>query len=347
MRGPGAPVRFLIGVVGLWLGVRAAMLSGWWERAAGALPAAPTPCLSCQRRLASIALPRSFAAGNKRDAPRPAPAQWSVAISSRHPGAGRDPPLREPPGREYVTTVDPGLRRDGESMSPPVVPPEPPLGLAAPPRATRSRWSGSAWVFVRGEGASSLAGGGQLGGSQAGARIAYRVDDTGRLALAARAYLPTGHPRGSEAAVGIDLHPLPDIPFRLSVERRIALGRDGRDAWSAYAAGGFFRGLPGSLEVDGYGQAGVVGVRSRDLFADGAVRLARRVALGGGVDLLAGTGAWGAAQPGAARIDVGPHLALRLPAAGTSVAVAAEWRFRVAGDARPGSGPTLTLATDF
>lgn len=222
------------------------------------------------------------------------------------------------------------------------------FGLAAaPPPATRSRWSGSAWAFVRSAGMSSLAGGGQLGGSQAGARIAYRVDDAGRLALAARAYLPTGHPRGSEAAVGIDLRPLPAIPFRLSVERRIALGRDGRDAWSAYAAGGFFRGLRGSLELDGYGQAGVVGARSRDLFADGAVRLARRVALGGGVDLLAGAGAWGAAQPGATRLDLGPHAALRIPTAGASIAVAVDWRRRVAGHARPGSGPTLTIATDF
>ena len=65
------------------------------------------------------------------------------------------------------------------------------------------------------------------------------------------------------------------------------------------------------------------------------------------VDLLAGAGVWGAAQPGAARLDVGPHIALRIPAAGTSIAIAADWRFRIAGDARPGSGPTLTIASDF
>jgi len=192
-----------------------------------------------------------------------------------------------------------------------------------------------------------LAGGGQLGASQAGVRIAYRVDEAGRLAVAARAYVPVDSTSGSEAAVGIDLRPLPNLPFRLSVERRIAVGRDGRDAWSAYAADGFFRGIGRTVELDGYAQSGVVGTKARDLFADGALRVARRFDLGGNRALLAGAGVWGAAQPGAARLDVGPRVALRLPAAGATLSIAGEWRARVAGDARPGSGPALTVAADF
>ena len=65
----------------------------------------------------------------------------------------------------------------------------------------------------------------------------------------------------------------------------------------------------------------------------------------GAVEL--GVGAWGAAQPGAARLDAGPGLAYRLPLRGANVRIEADWRFRLAGDAAPGSGPALTLATDF
>lgn len=87
----------------------------------------------------------------------------------------------------------------------------------------------------------------------------------------------------------------------------------------------------------------MVGLHDRDMFADGAVRIVLpvrgRLRIGGGI--------WGAAQPGVARLDVGPHVALRLPVARTQVWVAADWRVRVAGDAAPGSGPALTLATDF
>jgi hypothetical protein len=33
--------------------------------------------------------------------------------------------------------------------------------------------------------------------------------------------------------------------------------------------------------------------------------------------------------------------------AGESLRLSAEYRFRIAGDARPGSGPVLTLGSDF
>ena len=83
-------------------------------------------------------------------------------------------------------------------------------------------------------------------------------------------------------------------------------------------------------------------MRARDLFADGAAR--------GGVPLgpvEIGGGVWGAAQPGAARLDAGPQMSLPLPAAGANLRLSADWRFRLAGDAAPGSGPALTLGADF
>ena len=82
---------------------------------------------------------------------------------------------------------------------------------------------------------------------------------------------------------------------------------------------------------------------TREAFVDGAARLGVPIAR----DLSIGVGAWGAAQPGAARIDVGPQMSYRLPAFGETVRLAADWRIRIAGDARPVSGPALTLSTDF
>ena len=55
----------------------------------------------------------------------------------------------------------------------------------------------------------------------------------------------------------------------------------------------------------------------------------------------------GAVQPGAARVDVGPRLTLRLPQVGEGGRIALDWRQRVAGDAHPESGLALTLAADF
>jgi hypothetical protein len=211
-----------------------------------------------------------------------------------------------------------------------------------------SRWSAGAYLFVRpGDTQASLAGGGALGGSQAAARITYRINPDGpvRTALALRTYAPL-HGPGAEAAAGFDWHPVAGRPLRLSVERRVALDGWGRNAWSAYAAGGVYAEPLPKVVVDGYAQAGIVGMRARDLFVDGGLRAGRRIALGDTM-LVAGGGVWGAAQPRAERLDAGPRLALSVPVADVSLTVAAEGRFRLAGAARPGSGAALTVAVDF
>jgi hypothetical protein len=209
------------------------------------------------------------------------------------------------------------------------------------PSVRRNRWSFSGWSFFRaGEGAS-LAPGGTLGGSQAGARLTYRVG--GGLAVAARGYAPLRRRSGAEAAVGLEWKPLKGVPVRLLAERRQALGSDGRSAFGLTAHGGLSEVPVGRFRIDAYGQAGMVGAASRDLFADGMVRAALPV----GGRARVGAGAWAAAQPGVSRIDIGPHASLRLPVGGKTVTVAADWRLRLSGNARPGSGPSLTLATDF
>ena len=74
--------------------------------------------------------------------------------------------------------------------------------------------------------------------------------------------------------------------------------------------------LPAGFRLDAYAQAGVVGLHRRDGFADGAVVIDRRVGPDETSPLRLGGLAAGAVQPGAARIDVGPRLTLRLPQVG-------------------------------
>jgi hypothetical protein len=218
-----------------------------------------------------------------------------------------------------------------------------PIALDPVPRPAapaRSRWSASAWLLIRDEGGAALAPGGTLGGSQAGARVTYALG--GGLALSGRAYLPLRRTAGAELAAGVDWRPVPSLPVNLLAERRQRLGPEGRSAFSLTLYGGTTRTLTPHLRIDAYGQAGMVGARRRDLFVDASVRIARRI---GPVEL--GAGAWGAAQPGAARLDAGPSLSWRLPVRDANLRLQADWRVRLTGDASPGSGPALTLAADF
>lgn len=220
--------------------------------------------------------------------------------------------------------------------------PHPTVASAAPlsSRPGLDRWYLSTWLLVRRDGGSALASAGTLGGSQAGLRIGYRLARP--LALSARVSTPLGHRRGTEAAFGLDWRPSDRLPLTLLVERRQAIGQGGRNAFALTLHGGVYRRLAGDFRLDAYAQAGIVGTRSRDLFADGGTRLG--IAISG---IEVGASVSGGVQPGVARLDLGPQVTLRLPVAGERLRLTAEWRFRIAGEARPGSGPALTLASDF
>jgi len=132
----------------------------------------------------------------------------------------------------------------------------------------------------------------------------------------------------------------------IAFERRVALDSDARNAFALFAAGGLNpTEIAPALIAQGYAQAGVVGFSRRDLFADG------RVSLGRGLDrqnrIVAGVSLSGGAQPGVSRIDAGPMIEMRLPIKNNNTRLIIEWRQRVAGRARPGSGISATLASDF
>jgi hypothetical protein len=106
--------------------------------------------------------------------------------------------------------------------------------------------------------------------------------------------------------------------------------------------------LPLRARAEFYGQAGYVGGNFASAFADGQVRVDRRVLQLGRGELRAGGGAWGGAQKGASRLDVGPTATLGMPVGDSAGArLGLDWRFRVAGNATPTSGPALTLSAGF
>ena len=207
------------------------------------------------------------------------------------------------------------------------------------------RFQVAAWALLRGQqgqvlGPSSLASGGQLGGSQAGARLSYFI--TRQIAASFRSSSDVGR-RSGEVAAGVRVQPLQSLPIWVTAERRQRLGSlgGGRNAFAIFAEGGLYqRPLPWEFVLDAYLQGGLVGLKSRDLFVDGGATVTRPV-FG---KFSAGVGVWGGAQPGLYRIDAGPRVTV---AVRKNVRVHLDWRQRLAGNAQPGSGPALTLATDF
>ena len=352
------PLRFLALVLGSWVCIRVAILSpGWWPEAAKRVT--PATAISPALSRAEVATFAGIAATASATAAAAAAATAAKMPRARHqesrPTASliRElPKKRGLPGAESFLGIpapipvgpapEPGPLEQEPSLPVPVTLLDP-IQAPAPPLAAPAEriWSASAWLLLRGEArGSALVPAGTLGGSQAGVRLRYRIG--AGLSLSGRAYLPLRRRQGAEAAAGLEWQPIAAIPVAILAERRQALGREGRSAFSVIVHGGVSRALPGGLRLDAYAQAGIVGLRSRDAFVDASARLGARV---GPVEV--GAGAWGAAQPGAARLDAGPGVIYRLPLAGPNWRLEASWRFRISGEAAPGSGPALSLAADF
>lgn len=105
--------------------------------------------------------------------------------------------------------------------------------------------------------------------------------------------------------------------------------------------------LPGKARAEFYAQAGYVGGAGATPFADGQLRIDGRVVQAGPLEVRAGAGAWGGVQRDAARFDVGPAVTLGVSQSAASARIGLDWRFRVAGTARPASGPALTVSAGF
>jgi len=218
------------------------------------------------------------------------------------------------------------------------------------PFSTRgsSRWSMDAWTLMRNGGSqNSLASYGQLGASQAGMRLQYDLTPgrDKRVALYSRLSSALDSPHAPEAALGISYRPRRNMPFDISVERRVPLGHGARNAFALVGTTGFGPArMPLGLQGEGYAQAGFVGVKSEDAFVDGKISLGKSM-LGDRVAI--GLSASGGAQPHLSRLDIGPHIQMRFSTGKIQSRLAAEWRQRITGRAQPGSGPAIILAAGF
>lgn len=334
-----APLRFIALVVATYVGARSYILSTREADLAPQLAVAtpPRPGLTMPER----ALPEHvrqiarIVAVETADA-RPIAWQRRLARQTETPRApapermtatAHMKPASQPAKPGTVTMAGPNIAKPHRSA---------PASSQSPP----PRWVGSAWLLVRSGGANALALPGQLGGSQAGARATYRIGNS-PFALAARLSTPLRSLDGAEAAIGVEWRLAPSL--NLLAERRQRLGNSGRNAFALLIYGGFSDRKIGPLAADGYAQAGMVGMKRRDPFADGTIGAGIPI----GEQLRVGGGIWGAAQPGLSRLDAGPELVTRLPLGAVSLRAAASWRVRITGNASPASGPALAIGSDF
>ena len=336
-RGHGRPLRFVGAVVLGWIGVRVAMLSP--QDAPATPPPASLPIPPSMFRHRSLIVERaplpvrasSGSTAHSVPFAKPQPAPFSAALV---PAAFSLPPDEQASASQIGSTLP---RPQPPAAANPAFPPV--------PLPYHDRWQLSSWLVVRpGRGIGAAPGAGQLGGSQAGFRLAFRPIARRRLAGYARVAGPL-RGRGTEAAIGIDWQPL-RAPVRLVVEHRVGL--DGvRGGPALGVVTGLTESIAPGFRLEAYGQAGAIRRARTERYADGAVRLIGEVVQRRTIRLALGLGAWGAAQREAQRLDLGPTLVATLPIGAAQARLALDWRQRVAGNARPGSGVAITLGSDF
>jgi hypothetical protein len=313
-------------------------------------PAAPT-VTSVLRTIVPDLAAAPLAPGIAAQSPFPPPFS---AIDAPRRSVSR-PPLDDPGRDGRVTLALAALVRFGDpqiAIGPPgemIAPPASafaPVPVPAPIRSRAARqWSTDFWLVARaGSNRQAGFGSGELGGAQAGARVAYALDRNRHLAAFARVDTPLSG-KGREAAVGLDWRPT-RWPVRIVAEERVPLD-GGSAAPAAGLVGGFGPVLRHGIRLEGYGQAGIIARRGGVGFADGAIRATRPIGALAGLSFDLGAGAWGGAQRDAARLDLGPTLGASVPVGGHPIRVALDWRERVAGKARPGSGLALTIGASF
>ncbi len=352
------PLMLLAGVSLVWLTARAAvMLTDWPTRnpsqaeppgVASQVPTAPHGPETVWTRASPQASRYLIVANHRQGRPTGLLSADRTQVSMRPAASG---PVQSPSDQVAVpvfavTRPDAIARAGRDSVADLPAGPASATGKAA----AYDRWQLSAWAYVRpGQAGNARFDIASLGGSQIGARAARRLTADGRVRLVARLTSSGAIGDGIEGGFGLTARPLAALPVDITIERRQQLaGAGGRSAFAAFASGGFNNVPIGAdARLDAYAAAGVVGAVRRDLFAEGAVTMSRRIVSIGGVDIDGGAGLWGAAQPGVARLDIGPRISAPLPIGTARPLLAVDWRQRIAGDAAPASGLALTLAADF
>ena len=335
----GRPLRFLALVTVGWVGMRVALL--WpdgvpperWVRIVlpvGQDEPVPRP-IAIVRPTDAIVRPLGM---------RAAPTRSAVAAFAQGSIAGEAAETTPAADSDRVQLAL--LALVGFGSAEPIAPQAAPILSPSMPTPSGPHMTVSLWALAR----PGAATGGpvQLGGGQAGLRVRMPVTQNGRAAVFARVATPLAG-QGREAALGVEWRPFP-APVAMVVERRVALD-SGRSGIGMGLIAGIDRGLAGNLTIEAYGQAGAVARDGIEPYADGAARILHPVATIGRSAIRLGIGGWGGAQREGARVDVGPSAVATVPVGQGTVRLSLDWRQRVGGNATPGSGPALTLGSDF
>jgi len=290
------------------------------------------------------------------DAPfaRLVPRRSGAAIRAHFLAPKLQPPAPAPPaGRLAVllpTIIEPAFRDYASRGIPAAAPALAPL--VRPSVALPSRWSADGWLLVRDDSVTPfLSGRPSYGRSQAGALVRYGLAAASphRPQAYLRASAALAGEREREVALGLSARPLGGLPLRVAVEARLGeTDRGTRASPAAYAVTELapFR-LPAGMRAEIYAQAGYVGGAFATAFIDGQAHVERRLATRSGIEVSVGTGAWGWAQEGASRLDLGPTAIVAFRLGKGFGRIAADYRVRVAGNAEPASGPALTVSAGF
>jgi hypothetical protein len=378
----GQPLMLLAALLAGWLGMRAV----WWQppfqrdetarivdvtdtavrSVAGVADASPRGLAAAEPLLERVPAPAPLHL-ERPLAPPIEPAPWSAPLGGYDPVLEEVPvPRVQPPPRAVIghnlllmaglsqMEIPATLRAYLEQAQPahPGVPAAPPMIAATAPRAIASRWSADGWLLLRDDTTTPiLSGRPSYGRSQAGAVLRYSLAPGSPLRPQAYVRLSTAlaGARERELAAGVSARPLAGVPLRFAVEGRVgetAFGRRARPAAFAVTEFPPLR-LPLGVRAEAYAQGGYVGGEFASAFVDGQARVDRTVARRGEAEITAGAGIWGGAQKGSARLDIGPTAAVSFRLGEARARVAADYRFRVAGDAEPSSGPALTLSAGF
>lgn len=357
----GQPIRFLVTILCLWAGARVLMTTALFPGAiqADAQPVAASHGKAPGHIAATIAADNYYGGIVEVEPSVPARRLDHIPIIRVDPADVHQANIRQrsvPPLSQSTmmaavasTATSPlsFAAAEGRERLAPVVPGIP---LGRPP--ARRRWSGSAWLLWReNTRPGALGATGQLGGAQAGLRVDREIGRLDGQGVPVSVYVRLSgalhDPIMPEAALGIAVSPLSGaMPFSIGLERRIALGKDARNAFALVLAGGLNpTRIAGPLVAEGYAQAGVVGFSRTDPFIDGRFALTAPLDRNGRTRL--GAAISGGAQPRLSRLDLGPAIETRLPLGRVHPRLVLEWRHRVAGNARPDSGLAVTLASDF
>ena len=378
----GQPLVALVLIMVSWVGARAAMwdspltpaIEGTGRQPLAAVPTQPAKKPQAKRQTAQPEMLRGNAVPQAHPTLTPPLAPLVMPTTS--------PPLLETGRAAAESSTAPqapavSVRNSaghqelwlaGMNMLPPA---EPALAMGTPQSASpfsatagkggASHWSADGWLLLRSGGNAFNAPGAGLpgaviptgfyGGSQGGLILRYFLTPGSKLnpALYLRASSGIERPRGEELAAGVSFRPIPGLPVRLMAEGRVTRTTGGTIVRPAAALVSELppARLPFGSRGEAYVQAGYVGGRDSTAFVDGQARIERPLVHSSRFELRAGGGVWGGAQRGASRLDVGPTATVTFRIGPTNTRLSADYRWRVAGNAAPGSGPVVTLSAGF